>query len=219
MSNLCIQANPKQDVLNCLFKTKVVAIIRLDQSSDLISVSQALFEGGVRFVEITMTVPGALKSIEQAADHFGDRMFVGAGTVLTSDDANDVISAGASFVVSPVFSKSVINVCNSNDTVVAAGCMTPTEIYEAWNYGADIVKVFPCDIGGVKFIRNLKGPLPDINIMPTGGVNLDTICDFVDAGVCAVGVGGALVNQQLIETGQYDKIAGNASEFIRKIAK
>jgi len=159
------------------------------------------------------------EAIEETVDIMGDRVCIGAGTILTVEQAHDAISAGASYIVSPVFNEKVVKLCNERDIAVMPGCMTPTEVYTAWNAGADVVKIFPAGVGGWNFFKDLKGPLPHINIMPTGGVNLETAACFIKAGACAVGVGGALVSKELIAAKQYSKITENAREFVKAVSK
>lgn len=208
----------KTKVLSDLFHTKIVAVIRIDHAADLVDVSKALIEGGVKFVEITTTVPNALEAIEQTVIALGDSVHIGAGTILTASQASDAISAGADYIVSPVLNQEVVCFCNEAEIAVMPGCMTPTEVYNAHCSGADVVKIFPADLGGPTFFKNLKGPLPHIRIMPTGNVNLSNVNEFIQAGACAAGVGGALVSKQLITEKNYRQITENAIKFIRAVS-
>lgn len=204
----------KEEVLACLFDTKIVAVIRVDQADDLVEVAKALLAGGVRFVEITLTVPNAIEAIRQTTEELGDSVYIGAGTVLDTEQATNAIEAGASYVVSPIYDQEVVDVCNAAGVAVMPGCITPSEVYRAWKGGADVVKIFPAGMGGPSLFKDLKGPFPDIKIMPTGGVNLQTAGEFIKSGACAVGVGGALAGPALIAEKQYRKITDNAETLI-----
>ncbi len=219
MSNsVTIESIGKQEILDSLFASKIIAVIRVDQPGDLVNVSKALLEGGVKFVEITMTVPNALKAIEETVEKLGSSIHIGAGTVLAGLEASDAISAGASYIVSPILNQEIVGTCNDAEVAVMPGCMTPTEIYNAWSSGADVVKVFPAGVGGSRFFKDIKGPFPDIKIMPTGGVDLNNAGEFINAGACAVGVGAALVSKELIAKKQYKQITENARKFRKLVA-
>jgi len=208
----------KQQVLTSLKDSGVVAVIRTETASDLIEVSKALRRGGVRFIEITMTVPGALAVIQEAVSQLeGDDVFIGAGTVLDAETARAAILAGAQYIVGPTFDLDMVQLCNRYGIVVMPGAYTPLEILTAWQSGGDIVKVFPAGIGGPRFFKDIKGPLPQIDLLPTGGVNLETAPQYIKAGACAVGVGGALVGSGLIESRNYQAITENAQKFIEVI--
>jgi 2-dehydro-3-deoxyphosphogluconate aldolase/(4S)-4-hydroxy-2-oxoglutarate aldolase len=179
------------------------------------SIVEALIAGGVDIVEITMTVPGALGVIEKVAAAFGDKVVVGAGTVLDSETARAAILAGAEFIVSPGSSDAVIGAARRYAKMVCPGALTPTEVLHAWEAGADNVKIFPCgEVGGAKYIKSLKGPLPQIEMIPTGGVNLNTAADFIKAGCAALGVGTALIDAQAVAAGDYDVITEKAKQFL-----
>jgi 2-dehydro-3-deoxyphosphogluconate aldolase/(4S)-4-hydroxy-2-oxoglutarate aldolase len=205
----------KQEILARLKSSGVVAVVRTDQPGDLIEVGRALAKGGVSFLEITMTVPKALAIIEQVADALKEEVVVGAGTVLDAETARAVILAGAGYVVSPAMRPAVIEVCRRYDVVCMPGGMTPTEVLEAWELGADVVKVFPGSVGGPQFLKHLKGPFPFIELMTTGTVNLDNAAQFIKAGACAVGIGGELVGNQAIAGREFDRITQNARAFIQ----
>ncbi|MFN0165537.1 MAG: bifunctional 4-hydroxy-2-oxoglutarate aldolase/2-dehydro-3-deoxy-phosphogluconate aldolase, partial [Bryobacteraceae bacterium] len=195
--------------------TGVVAVIRADKADDLIDVGRALRQGGVKFIEITMTVPGALAVIEKATIALkDDDVYIGAGTVLDAETARQAILAGANYVVSPVFRPDVVATCKRYSVAVMPGALTPTEVLNAWEAGADIVKIFPAGVGGPQFLKDLKGPFPHIEIMPTGAVNRKTCPEFIQAGACAVGVGGELVGKPLIAARDFAAIANNARDFI-----
>src|SRR5205807_6216827 len=178
----------------------------------------ALAEGGVRALEVTMTVPGAVELIRQLAPTLPAGFLLGAGTVTDPDTATAVIDAGASFVVSPVFRPDVIAACHRRDVVAMPGCFSPTEILAAHDAGADIVKVFPATALGPQFIRDVRAPLPQVKLMPTGGVTLDNAGDWIRAGAVAVGIGSALVDTKAIEEGRFDVITANARRVIASVA-
>jgi 2-dehydro-3-deoxyphosphogluconate aldolase / (4S)-4-hydroxy-2-oxoglutarate aldolase len=206
----------KHEVIAALRNSGVVAVIRTENPGDLVSVSKALCEGGVKFVEITMTMPGALEIIRDAAAQLKDTdVFVGVGTVLDAPTARAAIIAGAQFVVGPVLDVDTIRLCNSYGVVVMPGALTPTEIFQAWKAGADVVKVFPGNIGGPDYLKTIKEPLPQIELLPTKGVDFDTAAAYIRAGAIAVGAGASLVNKALIAAKQYARIAENAARMIQ----
>lgn len=209
----------KDEILSGIKETGVVAVIRADTPSNLVKVAEALREGGVRFIEFAMTVPGAIDVIREAVAQMKGNTVIGAGTVLDAETAREVILAGAEFIVSPVFNPSMVEVCRRYSITVVPGAFTPTEILTAWREGADIVKVFPAGLGGPKYFKDLKDPLPQIDIMPTGGVNLETAPEFIKAGACAIAVGKALAGKELIAAGDYNAIMENARKFIEVVRK
>jgi 2-dehydro-3-deoxyphosphogluconate aldolase/(4S)-4-hydroxy-2-oxoglutarate aldolase len=179
-----------------------------------IKASEAIHEGGIPCVEITMTVKGAIRALEAVADKFGDRILLGAGTVLDPETARVCMLAGAQFFVTPCLNVRTIEIAKRYSKPIYPGALTPTEIVTAWEAGADAVKVFPCSaLGGAKYIKALKGPLPHIDLVPTGGVNLDTIEEFLRAGASAVGVGGELVDAKTCSEGHYEVFAERARKF------
>ncbi|MGD0781398.1 MAG: bifunctional 4-hydroxy-2-oxoglutarate aldolase/2-dehydro-3-deoxy-phosphogluconate aldolase [Candidatus Aminicenantales bacterium] len=201
----------KKDVLNALLELKAIAVIRLTDASRLSRVVEAIERGGVRAIEITMTVPNAAGIIRAVAARKNPGVLIGAGTVLDAATAAAVIEAGADFVVSPVTDFPMIRECGRRGVLVAPGAFTPTEIVNAWNEGADIVKVFPATSLGPKYFRDLKGPLPHIRLMPTGGVSLENARDFIAAGACCVGIGAALLDPTLIAEERWDELADRAA--------
>ena len=207
----------KQEQLELLRTEKIVAILRSEKSDQLVQVAEALHAGGISVLEITFTVPGALRIIEAVCDRIGDKVLVGAGTVLDSETARSAMLAGAEFFVSPGTSVDVIKTCRRYDKAVFPGAFTPTEVINAWEAGCDAVKVFPCDVVGAKHVKALKGPLPQIPMIPTGGVNKDTVKDFLNAGAMAVGVGSSLAPKAAIETGDLDTVTQCASEFVAAV--
>lgn len=205
----------KQKALNKLKASGVVAVIRTENPDDIINISHALYHGGVQFIEITMTIPGALPAIEKAVKALAhDDIYIGVGTVLDTETTRLAIIAGVDFVVSPVCRPEMITMCKRYDVAVMPGAMTPTEVLTAWEAGADVVKIFPGGVGGSQFFKDLKGPFPYIDIMPTGSVNRETAPKFISAGACAVGVGGELAGKSLIAEKKYATITKNARDFI-----
>lgn len=196
----------------------VVAIIRLKDGAALPRVVEALAEGGVRALEITMTVPGAVEHIRQVASTLPAGFVLGAGTVLDADTALRVIEAGARFIVSPVFRTEVIEAGHQCDVPVLPGCFSPTEILNAWDAGADIIKVFPATALGPTYLKDLRGPLPQVKLCPTGGVSVDNAGEWIKAGAVAVGVGSALVEAQAVAAGDFAKIRENATRIVQNVA-
>jgi len=195
----------------------VIAVIRLASGAELRDVSDALIEGGVRALEVTMTVPRAVSLIEELTSALPAGVLVGAGTVLDPDTAADVIRAGARFVVSPVFRRSLIERCHRFEIPAMPGCFTPTEILEAWDAGADLVKVFPATALGPTYVKDLRGPLPQVRLVPTGGVTRDNAGDWIRAGAVAIGVGTALVDRQAVDDRRFDVITANARHFVNAV--
>ncbi len=196
----------------------IVAIIRADSGDQLVQVAEALYAGGIEVIEVTFTVPGVLEIISAVRDTLGDRILLGAGTVLDPESARAAILAGAEFIVCPTVNTDVIRMCRRYDKVVMPGALTPTEVVTAWEAGADVVKVFPADVGGPGYLKALHGPLPQVKLLPTGGVNLETLSDFMAAGACAVGLGSALVERQAVADGDMDRIRGQAEAYVAAVA-
>ena len=196
----------------------VVAVIRLQDSSRLRGVVDALAAGGVRALEVTMTVPKAIELIAALAPTLPRGFLIGAGTVLDAGTATRAANAGAQFIVSPVFRKEVITAAHVRDVPGIPGCMTPTEILEATDAGADIVKVFPATALGPGFLKDIRAPLPQVRLMPTGGVTIDNAGDWIRAGAVAVGVGSALLDGAAIADGRYKVIEENARRIVANVA-
>jgi 2-dehydro-3-deoxyphosphogluconate aldolase/(4S)-4-hydroxy-2-oxoglutarate aldolase len=207
----------KADDLSRVIDGRIVAIMRATSSDHLADVARSLLAGGIDVMEITFTVPGAVRVLERVAEEFGDRVLLGAGTVLDTETARTAMLAGAEFIVSPTLNLDVIQLCQRYDKLVMPGALTPTEILTAWESGADIVKVFPSDLTGPEYLKALRGPLPQVRLMPTGGVNLDTAADFLRAGACALGVGGSLVEKKAVETGNLGRIESLARQYVQII--
>ena len=204
----------RQTDLDRVLSSGIVAIIRAPSSEQLLEVAHALYDGGIDVIEVTFTVPRALEIIAEVRKSLGDKILLGAGTVLDPESARAALLAGAEFVVSPTVNLDVIRLCNRYDKLVMPGAFTPTEVLSAWEAGADIVKVFPSEVLGPGYLKALHGPLPQIRLMPTGGVNLDTLGDFINAGACALGVGGALVEKQAVREGDMDRIRSLARQYV-----
>lgn len=210
----------KQDILDFITGIGIVPIVRTSSAESAIKSVEAIYEGGVRAAEITMTVPGAVKALEAVAARFGDKLVLGAGTVLDAETARICILAGAEFLVTPALKLETIEMAKRYSKVICPGALTPTEVLTAWDAGADIVKVFPAgNVGGPKYIKALKGPFPQIEMIPTGGVNLETAGEFLKAGACAVAVGSELVDGKTIKEGRYDIIQERTRQFLAVIAK
>ena len=196
----------------------VVAVIRMKDADKLRAVVDAIAEGGVRAIEVTMTVPGAVGLIEKLASTLPSDVVLGAGTVTDAATARAVIDAGARFVVAPVYRPDVMTACHERDVAVCPGCFTPTEILDAHERGADIVKLFPATVLGPQFIKDVRGPLPQVRLMPTGGVSLDNAGDWIRAGAVAVGVGSALLDTKAIDEGRFDVLTSNARRIVASVA-
>jgi 2-dehydro-3-deoxyphosphogluconate aldolase/(4S)-4-hydroxy-2-oxoglutarate aldolase len=211
--------NDRQAVLNDLLATGVIAVIRADSGQQLLDVCRALSRGGVRACEITMTTPGALEAIAAASRALGDDALVGAGSVLDAETARAAILAGARFIFSPTLSVEVIEMAHRYDCVAVPGALTPTEILTAWSAGADVVKVFPANHFGPQYLRDIHGPMPQIKLTPTGGVDLNTAADWIKAGAVAIGVGSSLVKKDLLASGNWDELAALAKKYVDLVAQ
>lgn len=198
------------EALDFLTRHKVIAVIRMTDPEKLIHVVEAIERGGVKAVEITRTVPGAVEIIRKIAARKKPGFLLGAGTVLDAGSAMEVIEAGAEFVVGPAFNPDMIRACRRRDILVAPGALTPTEIRAAWNEGAPLVKIFPATSLGPQYIRDIHGPFPEIPLLPTGGVSLENARDFMAAGACCLGIGTALLDKTLIAEGRWDELAAKA---------
>ncbi|HYH64863.1 MAG TPA: bifunctional 4-hydroxy-2-oxoglutarate aldolase/2-dehydro-3-deoxy-phosphogluconate aldolase [Urbifossiella sp.] len=198
-----------QRVLDC----GIVAVVRHADPGPLVEVVRALADGGVTVAEVTFTVPNAVDVIREAKRQLGDRVLLGAGTVLDPETCRAAFLAGAEFVVSPAVNVDVIRMCRRYDKLVMPGAFTPTEVLTAWEAGADVVKVFPADVVGPAFFRALRGPLPQVKLMPTGGVDLTTAAEFLKAGAVCLGVGGQLVEPKAVAAGDFARITALAREF------
>ena len=209
----------RADITHAIEAMGVVAVIRLKDSAKLRGVVDALAEGGVRALEVTMTVPRAVDVIRDLAPTLPPGFLLGAGTVVDVETAKAVIDAGARFVVGPVFRPDVIRACHDRDVPAMPGCFSPTEILSAHDAGADIVKVFPATVLGPQFLKDVRAPLPQVKLMPTGGVTLDNAGDWIRAGAVAVGVGSALVDAKAIEAGRFEVITANAHRVVENVRR
>ena len=208
----------RNETLHIIREVGVVPVVRAESKEEALKIVQAILAGGVNILEITMTVPGAIQVMERLADEFGDKVLLGAGTVLDAETGRAAILAGAEFVVSPSTDLSLIQLCRRYSKPVMPGALTPTEVVYAWQSGADIVKIFPCgNVGGPAYIRALRGPLPHIEMIPTGGVDLSTTADFIKAGAVAVCVGSALVDKKAVKAGKLEVLTQNASKFVELV--
>jgi len=207
----------KTEILRRLRDPGLVAIIRADSSDQLIDATQALLDGGIQAVELTMTTPNTLDAIRGATDQFGDRALLGVGSVLDETTARLAILAGAQFLVTPVFRPDVIACCHRYSKPVASGAFTPTEALQAHEAGADFVKLFPADGVGPAYIKAIKAPMPQLEIIPTGGVSLKTVKDFLDAGCAALAVGGNLVSKEILQNRDWVKLREAAAAFVEAV--
>ncbi|SRR5690625_235690 len=207
----------KSEVLNSIEKHKGVAVLRLPDASLFEPVCEALYEGGIRILEITLTTPSAVELIARADRMLPEDMLIGTGTVLNGEDVSRTIDAGASFVVSPIVKKEIIETAINNETAVMCGALTPTEIQKAWELGTDVVKVFPADLFGPNYLKSVRAPLPHLRLMPTGGVSLTNGGEWLDAGAFAVGAGSALVPSAALEARRFDEIRKNAILFTESL--
>ncbi len=192
----------------------IVAIIRATSGEQLVNVARALHEGGIDVIEVTFTVPNVLEILAAVRKDLGNKILLGAGTVLDPETCRAALLAGAEFIVSPSLNLEVIKLCKRYGKLVMPGAFTPTEIITAWEAGADIVKLFPADCVGPNYLKALRGPLPQVRILPTGGVDLKTLPDFFKAGACAVGLGGQLVEKSAIESGNMTRIRELAAQYV-----
>lgn len=209
----------KVEILNIIRETGVIAIMRAQSSDQLIAAADAIKKGGVKAIEVTMTTPGALGIIAEARERYGSDVIFGAGSVLDPETGRAAILAGAEFVVSPTLNLELVELCNRYSITTVPGCYSPTEVLAGWEAGADFVKLFPASVGGPDLVKAILAPLPQVRIIPVGGVNLDTAADFIRKGAVALGVGNSLVNQKLLDTGDMDEITRRAVAFIEQVKK
>ncbi|MGB7296751.1 MAG: bifunctional 4-hydroxy-2-oxoglutarate aldolase/2-dehydro-3-deoxy-phosphogluconate aldolase [Candidatus Aminicenantales bacterium] len=207
-----------KDALEIILATKVIAVIRMADAGKLAEVIEAIRRGGVRAIEITMTTPSALKMIARMAAEKPAGTLLGAGTVLDARTAEQVIEAGADFVVSPVTDTGVIAICKRTDTFVAPGAFTPNEILAAWEKGADVVKVFPASSVGPQYFRDLRGPLPQVRLMPTGGVNIQNAREFIRSGACCVAIGTALLDKEAIAAEDWEGLIKKTKALVESLS-
>jgi 2-dehydro-3-deoxyphosphogluconate aldolase/(4S)-4-hydroxy-2-oxoglutarate aldolase len=205
----------KAEVANKIAQIGIVPVVRAASAKQGMQAAEAVCKGGIPIVEMTMTVPGAVESIAQLTKNMGSDVLVGAGTVLDGETARRCLDAGAEFLVSPGFDLESVKFANREGILIMAGGLTPTEVITAWKAGSDLVKIFPCGtVGGAKYIKALKAPLPQIPMIPTGGVNLNTAAEFIQAGAAALGVGGELVSAAALQSGNTNEIVDTARKFV-----
>ncbi len=206
----------KNEIIERILDIGIIPVVRASSAEEAMRAIDAIRAGGIDVLEITMTVPGAVEVIREVSAKYGDEALVGAGTVLDPETAQACIDAGARFIVSPALNLDTIALCKKLDVPIMPGALSPTEVVTAWNAGADLVKVFPCgSVGGASYIKNLKGPLPNIKMIPTGGVSLTTAADFIKAGASALGVGTDLVDVKAIRAGKAEVVTERARQFVQ----
>lgn len=203
----------KEENLRRLIECGIVSIIRVEGSEEAIKIAKAIKEGGVNVIEVSMVTPGALDAIETTSRELGEEVLTGVGTVLDPETARMAILAGAEFVIGPTTNKGVVEVCKRYSKISIPGAFTPTEILTAWELGADIVKVFPAGVVGPGYFRDVLAPLPQVRLLPTGGVSLNNAGEFIKAGAVAVAVGSSLVDRKAVAEGRFDIIRENARKF------
>jgi 2-dehydro-3-deoxyphosphogluconate aldolase/(4S)-4-hydroxy-2-oxoglutarate aldolase len=203
----------RETTLRRILDGGIIAVVRAESGERLAQVIRALAEGGVTAAEITFTVPDAIDVIRTVRDELEDRVVLGAGTVLDPETARAALLAGAEYIVSPTVNLDVIRLCRRYDKVAMPGALTPTEVLTAWEAGADVVKIFPAEIGGPAYLKALRGPLPQVRLMPTGGVDLTTAPVFLQAGACCLGVGGSLVDPKAVASGDFGRLRDLAAQF------
>ena len=209
----------KQKVRSRIEEIGIVPVVRASSQREAHIAAEAVSRGGIPIVEITMTCPGAIEVIRELTKSAGKEILIGAGTVLNADDARRCLDAGAQFLVSPGFDRATVEFAVGENKLMLAGALTPSEIVTAWKAGSDLVKVFPCgQVGGAKYIKALKGPLPQIPLVPTGGVNLTTAAEFIEAGAAALGIGGELVQAEALKSNKPELIVETARKFLEIIS-
>ena len=205
----------KEKALKLIHDTALIPIIRVETDEIAFKVADAFLEAGVNIIEVTMSVPGAINVVEKLVKQFGDKVLIGTGTVVDGKMAREVIKAGSHFIVSPNYSKELIDIAIEFSKPIIPGALTPTEIYDAYTLGADAVKVFPCgNVGGASYLKAIRGPLPQIPLVPTGGVGLDTAGAMLEAGAFALGVGSAITDKKAIKEGKFEVITDNVRKFM-----
>lgn len=207
------------EVLNKIKELGICAIVRGVSADSLCKITDALIEGGVNAIEVTFNTPGASEMIEELVKKYSHQMLIGAGTVLDAETARIAILSGASFILSPSLNIDMIKLCSRYSVLPVPGISTPTEAVTAWENGAKIVKVFPAGVLGPSYIKQLKGPLSQIDMMAVGAVSIDNFADFIKAGACSAGIGGELVNKELVEEGKFKEITKRAKKFVDEFNK
>ncbi len=207
----------KESGLRVIEDSGIIAVIRAEKADQAINIASAVSAGGIVAIEITLTVPDAFAVMEEVHKKLKGRILLGAGTVLDAEGALRAIRAGAEFLVSPMLNPDMVKLCKKHGKIAIPGAFTPTEIAAAWRSGADIIKIFPASVGGPDLIKDLRGPFPQIKFMPTGGVTLENVAQFIKAGVVAVAVGGNIIDKRAVSLGQFDVITENSSKFLEAV--
>lgn len=208
---------PHFDILSRLIESKLVAVVRLDSGEQLVNVAEALKAGGISVIEFTASTPGAIDMIKEAASRFGDEVLMGAGTVLDPETARAAILAGAEFIVTPTLNLATIKLCHRYGKPIVPGALTPTEILTAWEAGADMVKVFPASAMGPGYLKAVLAPLPQVRLVPTGGVSADNAAEYLKAGAAALGVGGNLVDRAAVARGDWAAVTNEARRLVNAV--
>jgi 2-dehydro-3-deoxyphosphogluconate aldolase/(4S)-4-hydroxy-2-oxoglutarate aldolase len=205
----------KEKAMKLIYDTGLIPIIRVESSDIAFKVADAFLDGDINIIEVTMSVPGAIDVVKQLVEKLGDKVLIGTGTVVNGKMAEEVIKAGSDFIVSPNYSRDLIETAMKYNKPIIPGALTPTEIFDAYTMGADAVKVFPCgNVGGAAYLKAIRGPLPQIPLVPTGGVDLETAGPLLEAGAFALGVGGAITDKKAIKEGKFEVITENVREFL-----
>ncbi|MFW9800801.1 MAG: bifunctional 4-hydroxy-2-oxoglutarate aldolase/2-dehydro-3-deoxy-phosphogluconate aldolase [Candidatus Thorarchaeota archaeon] len=206
----------KKKVMDLVYETGLIPIIRVDSTEKAFNVAEAFLEGGVNIIEVTFSVPGATEVVSKLTQKLGEKVLVGTGTVLNAEMVDEAVQAGSEFIVSPGYSRELIEAAQRHSKACIPGAMTPSEILDAYTLGADAVKVFPCgNLGGAAYIKAIRAPLPHIPLVPTGGVNLETAGPLLEAGAYALGVGSAITDKKAINEGRFEIITENVKKFLR----
>jgi 2-dehydro-3-deoxyphosphogluconate aldolase/(4S)-4-hydroxy-2-oxoglutarate aldolase len=206
-------------IVHRLLNPGIVAVIRADSSEQLLHVAEALKNGGLPAMEVTMTTPNAIEVIREVTEKFGDEILMGVGTILDTETCRAALLAGAEFVVTPIFRAEIIQLCKRYGKPIVCGAYTPTEMLNAWDAGADFIKVFPADGLGPNYIKAVKAPLPQLEIIPTGGVDVNTAGDFIKAGCAAVAAGSSLVSKKILQSQNWSELTATAKKFVEAVAK
>lgn len=207
----------KTENMDIIRDTGIIAIVRIDTEFEIEPLFEAVRDGGIKVIEITMNTPNAIKMIETVTKKFSDDMVIGVGTVLNSKTAKIAILSGAEFIVTPILRKDVITMCGKHSKIVIPGAFSPTEILDAWEYGADMVKVFPAGSLGSGYIKTIRGPLPQIKFVPTGGININNAGEFIKVGSTALGIGDSLINKKIVKEKRFDEIRELSAKFIKVV--
>ncbi len=205
----------KSECIDIIKDTGIISIVRIDTDFEIEPLFEAVRDGGIKVIEITMGTPNAIKIIETVANEFSGEMVIGVGTVLDSETARAAILAGAEFIVTPVLKRDVIEICLRYSRIVIPGAFSPSEILSAWEYGADMVKIFPAASLGAGYIKSIRDPLPQIELVPTGGIDINNAAEFIKTGASALGVGGSLINNKMVKEKRFDVIRELSTKFIK----